>query len=168
MDDHELNQLLREWKAPDAPMHLSAPQRRAFNWRWLLTGSIRVPVPVGLAAALLAAFWLYWSAPDRQPVADTQEPSSQPVVSLADFKPVEEVELRGAGGCNDPRGALAADCISQRPRRMLRGSPAHRRAIDVSLDLHNRMIITGSQSRRHLTPGRQRYTVRVAPTLVSS
>ena len=97
MDDRELNQLLREWTAPDAPAQMRAPQRRTVNWRWLLTGSIRVPVPVGLAAALLAAVWLYSSASARQPVADRQEPSSQPVVSLADFTPVEEVELRVVG-----------------------------------------------------------------------
>ena len=102
MDDRELNQLLREWKAPDAPPHLELPKsgrwlgRRSFSggvWKWLLTGSIRVPVPVGVAAALLLGFWLYSSFSGREPVAVTDPPSRQPVVSLADFEPVEEVEV---------------------------------------------------------------------------
>lgn len=100
MDDRELNQLLREWKAPDAPPHLgprvpaTAVKRRW--WAWLLTGSIRVPVPIGVAAALIAAFWLFSGDPVREPVAEP--PSlSQPVVSLADFQPVETVELRVVG-----------------------------------------------------------------------
>jgi hypothetical protein len=97
MDDRELNHLLREWKAPDAPPHLkppTSPKGKSF-WTWLLTGSIRVPVPVGVAAALIVVFWLY--ATGRQPVAETQPASAQPVVSLADFQPVEQVEIRVVG-----------------------------------------------------------------------
>src|SRR5688572_27167425 len=97
MDDRDLNQLLREWQAPDAPAHLKAPERPTPWWAWLLTGSIRVPVPVGLAAALLVGFWLYATAPAREPVAGTAPVSPEPVVSLADFQPVEEVEIRVVG-----------------------------------------------------------------------
>ena len=99
MDDRELNQLLREWKAPDAPPHLQRPERpvRKAWWNWLLTGSIRIPVPVGVVAALVAAFWLYFSAPSREPVAGTEPASREPVVSLADFQPVDEVEIRVVG-----------------------------------------------------------------------
>jgi quercetin dioxygenase-like cupin family protein len=58
MDDRELNQLLRRWKAPDAPPHLR-PRRAQRSWSgWLLTGAIRVPVPVAFAALVLAAFWV--------------------------------------------------------------------------------------------------------------
>ena len=58
MDDRELNRLLREWKAPDAPPHLR-PRRAHASWlRWLVTGTIRVPVPVALAALLLVALWI--------------------------------------------------------------------------------------------------------------
>ena len=53
MDDQELNRLLREWKAPDAPSHLRPPSAPRSWWAWLVTGSIRVPVP--LAAALTLA-----------------------------------------------------------------------------------------------------------------
>lgn len=57
MDDQELNRLLREWTAPDAPPHLR-PRPAHGSWlRWLVTGAIRVPVPVALAALVLAAFW---------------------------------------------------------------------------------------------------------------
>ena len=100
LDDIELTQALREWKAPDAPPHLRPPvpetavKRRW--WTWLLTGSIRVPVPIGVAAALIAAFWLLSGDSAREPAAE-QPPPSQPVVSLADFQPVKEVELRVVG-----------------------------------------------------------------------
>lgn len=101
MDDRELNHLLREWKAPDTPAFAlragaGKPAPVLPRWTWLLTGTIRVPVPVGLAAALLLAFWLYASR-DGQPVEITQPASTQPVVSLADFQPVETVELRVVG-----------------------------------------------------------------------
>ena len=57
MDDQELNRLLREWTAPDAPSDLRPPRARESWWRWLVTGTIRVPVPVALAALLLIAVW---------------------------------------------------------------------------------------------------------------
>src|SRR5688572_12625284 len=106
MDDRELNQLLREWKAPDAPpfaLRASAGKPTGTRWwQWLLTGSIRVPVPVGLAAVLLAALWIFSDAPASppgsgpEPTFSAQAPQA-PVVSLADFQPVEEVELRVVG-----------------------------------------------------------------------
>jgi hypothetical protein len=95
MDDRELNALLREWKAPDAPPHLQPPTARVSFWAWLLTGSIRIPVPVGVAVAALVAFWLFASRPSEPPV--TEVPSPEPVVSLADFTPVEQVEVRIVG-----------------------------------------------------------------------
>jgi hypothetical protein len=99
MDDRELNQVLRQWKAPDAPSHLRppAPPTREPWWRWFVAGTIRVPVPVGLAlVALLAAVWMY-SITRREPVVGTPPSGNQPVVSLADFQPVREVEVRVVG-----------------------------------------------------------------------
>jgi quercetin dioxygenase-like cupin family protein len=55
MDDQELNRLLREWKAPDAPPHLRPRANRSWL-RWLIAGAIPVPVPVALAAVLLVAW----------------------------------------------------------------------------------------------------------------
>jgi hypothetical protein len=100
MDDRELNQLLRQWEAPGAPPHLRPPVRptREPWWRWFVTGTVRVPVPVGLAAAAaLAAVWMYSAEPSREPVVGTQPTISQPVVTLADFQPVDEVEVRVVG-----------------------------------------------------------------------
>ena len=62
MDDQELNRLLREWTAPDAPPHLRPRSARGSRLRWLVTGSIRIPVPAALAALLLVALWI----PGRQ------------------------------------------------------------------------------------------------------
>ena len=55
MDDRELNQLLREWRAPEAPPDLRPRRAHASRLRWLITGTISVPVPVALAAVLLIA-----------------------------------------------------------------------------------------------------------------
>lgn len=72
MDDNELNGLLREWRAPDAPPSLRPPRARESWLRWLVAGTIRVPVPVALAVALLVTGWAGWpraAAPDSEPSA---------------------------------------------------------------------------------------------------
>jgi len=62
MDDRELNRLLREWRAPDAPPGLRPRRARVSRLRWLVTGTIRIPVPAALAALLLVTVWI----PGRQ------------------------------------------------------------------------------------------------------
>ena len=58
MDDRELNRLLGQWRAPDAPPDLR-PRRAQGSWmRWLVSGTILVPVPVALAALLLVSLWI--------------------------------------------------------------------------------------------------------------
>lgn len=59
MDEEELNRLLREWEAPAAPGDLRPRPARPPLWRWLLTGSIRVPVPAALAVVLVVPF--FWT-----------------------------------------------------------------------------------------------------------
>jgi len=96
MDDKELSQLLRRWKAPETPSSLTRrvlPPKRS-GWRWLLTGSIRIPVPLGVAALLVLALWLLI---DRKPAP---EPIAQPApdsITLADFQPVHQLEPRVLG-----------------------------------------------------------------------
>src|SRR6476661_4934029 len=93
LDDNELSQLLREWTAPPAPASLGRRlARRGSWWRWLVTGTIRIPVPVGIAAAVLIALWIYTGASTRR--SATPAPS----VSLADFQPVVQLEPRIVGG----------------------------------------------------------------------
>jgi quercetin dioxygenase-like cupin family protein len=74
MDDGELNRLLRQWKAPDAPPHLRPPGARGSRLRWLVTGAIPVPVPLALAAMLLAAFWMASTRPGPVPTSETSAP----------------------------------------------------------------------------------------------
>jgi len=93
-DDRDLTHLLREWKAPAAPATLRA---RVIGqplpwWRWLFAGTIRVPVPVAVAAALLLAAWVYTRIPAAAPLA-----GPEPTVSLADFEPVRQLEPRVVG-----------------------------------------------------------------------
>jgi hypothetical protein len=95
LDEDELNYLLRKWEAPAAPPSLT---QRVFpppkSWlSWLLTGTIRIPVPALVAAAILIALWIHYS---RAVVpARVSEPGS---VSLADFQPVRQLEPVVVGG----------------------------------------------------------------------
>ena len=87
LDEKELNQLLQRWEAPAAPNELRerlAPP--APSWRWLLTGSIRIPVPVGLAIIVAVVVWVLAS---RTPAPVVQPAASN---SLADFQPVRQLE----------------------------------------------------------------------------
>jgi hypothetical protein len=95
LDDNELNQLLRKWEAPTAPPTLRQrifPQQKSWL-SWLLTGSIRIPVPAAIAAAALIALWIHYSHPANRPRAG--ETGS---VSLADFRPVRQLEPVLVGG----------------------------------------------------------------------
>jgi hypothetical protein len=74
INDDELQRLLREWRAPSAPPSLEmrvlaaaepAALRRLL--RWLTTGSIRVPVPVGFAVALLLLSLAFNALQARKP-----------------------------------------------------------------------------------------------------
>jgi quercetin dioxygenase-like cupin family protein len=83
MDDQDLNRLLQEWKAPDTPPGLR-PRPTPQSWlRWLVGGSIRVPVPVALAALLLAAAWMGWTRTAPKPTSDASAP--RPAGELARY-----------------------------------------------------------------------------------
>jgi quercetin dioxygenase-like cupin family protein len=75
MDDQELSRVLREWKAPDAPPHLRPPRANRSWPRWLLTGSIPVPVPMAVAALLLAALWIGAPLAERGARPETSAPT---------------------------------------------------------------------------------------------
>jgi quercetin dioxygenase-like cupin family protein len=79
MDDQELNRLLREWKAPDAPPGLRPRRPPASPLRWLVAGTIRVPVPVAAAALLLFALSIasMWRAPISTTGTTTLPPSGE-------------------------------------------------------------------------------------------
>lgn len=94
MDDRELNELLRKWKAPATPTSL---EEKLFTrpepdpwWRWLLRGSIRVPVPVGAAIFAILIVSIYAA------VVGAQRQAASPAwqVSLAEFRPVPQLEVR--------------------------------------------------------------------------
>jgi quercetin dioxygenase-like cupin family protein len=74
MDDQELNRLLQEWRAPDAPAHLRPPRAGAPWLRWFVSGTIRVPVPVALAALLVSGVWVGWMHAQSIPSSITSTP----------------------------------------------------------------------------------------------
>lgn len=95
LDEDELNQLLRKWEAPSTPPSL---RQRVFPPKtscvsWLLTGSIRIPVPAVVAAAIVIALWIHYSRPAAP--AHVAAPGS---VSLTDFQPVRQLEPVLVGG----------------------------------------------------------------------
>lgn len=95
LNDRELNQLLQQWRAPAAPPGLAGRvlPRRASWWQWLYSGTIRVPVPVGLAILALLAALLFF-----RPKAGVVRPATpQPTVSLSDFQPVGQLQPRLIG-----------------------------------------------------------------------
>jgi hypothetical protein len=89
MDDRELKQLLEQWKAPGrAP---DACEGRIFQnpwYRWLLTGSVRIPVPVLMLLLVLAGGGGLYA------ISKSQEKPPQKAISLADFQPVSEPKVR--------------------------------------------------------------------------
>jgi hypothetical protein len=89
LDDQELARALRLWEAPRAPASRRgrvAQAMRPPRWRWWLTGTIRVPVPVGVAVFVLMALLVYGRLPD----AGSER--TAPSVTLADFVPVANFE----------------------------------------------------------------------------
>ena len=87
LNENDLHDLLRRWEAPPAPPAL---ERRIFGeqpwYRWLLRGSIRIPVPA--VALLLLMLWSAWTF---------LSPASPPVpreLSFSDFQPVKELKPR--------------------------------------------------------------------------
>jgi hypothetical protein len=91
LNDDELRGLLRLWNAPHTPSGLEDRVLAAANpspfkrgWRWLVAGSIRVPVPVGIAACVLLLLLALQVL--RKP--------KQTVGSLSQFQPVTELKPR--------------------------------------------------------------------------
>ena len=74
MDDQELNRLLREWRAPDAPPNLRPPHAHVSRLRWLVSGTIPVPVPVAFAALVLLALWMASTRLAPTPTQDASAP----------------------------------------------------------------------------------------------
>jgi hypothetical protein len=89
LNDDELKQALQQWSAPTAPASL---ERKVLGhepwWRWLLTGSVRIPVPALVALAMIVAA-VYLTRGEEESAR-----SLKPTVSLSDFQPVESVEVK--------------------------------------------------------------------------
>ena len=100
-DDRELDRILQQWQAPGAPPSLRVkviPQPSQW-WQWLATGTIRIPVPVGIAILLAVAALLYFRTYLTTPERHVAQPATS--VSLADFQPVKQLEPRVIGRANE-------------------------------------------------------------------
>jgi hypothetical protein len=89
-DDNKLSELLTEWQVSGAPPSLDRRvlARRGRWWSFLLTGSIRLPVPVGVAIA--AVLLVMGVALARKPAPNRADAP----VSLVDFRPVDDPHVR--------------------------------------------------------------------------
>jgi hypothetical protein len=92
LNDDELRGLLRQWQAPVTPSGienrvLAAARRSWFKryLRWLGTGSIRLPVPVGIGACILLLVLAFQAFRAPKPPATG---------SLSQFQPVKELKPR--------------------------------------------------------------------------
>lgn len=88
LNDHELQSLLRTWKAPGAPEHLQPRVARRKWYAALWTTSVRIPVPV-LALILMAIIALQ-AFPLRERVRIPPEALRE--IRISDFEPVPEVK----------------------------------------------------------------------------
>jgi hypothetical protein len=86
LNDHDLQSLLRTWKAPAAPEHLQPPLPRRRWYAVLWATSVRIPVPV-LALILMAIIALQ-VLPRRERAHIP--PDALREVRLSDFEPVPE------------------------------------------------------------------------------
>jgi len=110
--DPELRRLLEEWSVPGVPDTLDRRVLASYRahigttslWRRLVTTSIRIPLPVALAALLLLAFAFWNNRRPTSPIesAESTEPTRtalvkrEPVVTrttLAGFEPVREMNV---------------------------------------------------------------------------
>jgi hypothetical protein len=93
MDDPQLHELLREWKVEDAPAALEerVMRRRERWWSVLINGSVRVPAPVALAFGLMVV--AMGAALVRERPAPAPSAGAPAAVSLADFRPVQDVRV---------------------------------------------------------------------------
>ena len=90
--DPKLSELLREWEVGGAPQSLEERVlgRRRHWWQFLVSGTIRVPVPVGLLAVAALVVLAVLAVRDRA------RPEGTPgtVVSLRNFRPVDQPTVR--------------------------------------------------------------------------
>jgi len=116
-EEDDLSRSLKTWRAPDAPDALEARLlasyrdgrwKRRLSWRWLLTGTVRVPLPVAAAVALVCAASLLAAlrtvprpAPSPGPPVsappssepDGRPPHRLPDEDLAGFEPMKEMKV---------------------------------------------------------------------------
>jgi hypothetical protein len=91
LNDQELDELLKQWPAPPAPETLVKRIRQAKRrpwWKWLIIGTIRVPVPLALAlSGVFLAMFVFVALRDSAKDAIRQSPRSV-------FQPVKRLEPR--------------------------------------------------------------------------
>jgi hypothetical protein len=99
-DDPQLRNLLRLWKVENAPASLDKRVLaiRKPWWSFLVTGSLRVPVPVALAlVVVLAVMTAALMRERRAPLP----PVAASAVNLVNFRPVENPQVRIIGRRHD-------------------------------------------------------------------
>jgi hypothetical protein len=87
LNDEELDQVLRSWRAPVAPPIVHRPR-----WRRWFTGSIRVPVPVAVCLVVIVAAGFVVMGRPRVVYREVLVPMSS--ISFQGLQPVDELRPR--------------------------------------------------------------------------
>jgi len=89
-NDRELRELLNEWQLPGAPASLDTRVLGAQRhwWSVLLSGSIRLPVPVVIAVVAILLVMAVALMRRQSP------PQESTAINLADFQPVHDLNVR--------------------------------------------------------------------------
>jgi hypothetical protein len=95
LSNEELDDLLRHYEAPPTPRSLEArffpPTEPLSWWRWLRSGSIRVPAPAVVAVVILLAASIAFSVAQHKRAPQVPP---RPSVTLADFQLVKQLQPR--------------------------------------------------------------------------
>jgi hypothetical protein len=94
-DDPQLRDLLREWEVPGTPLSLNERilRRRQVWWRFLIIGSIRIPVPVGVVVAIVIVGLTAAVVQDHHKMPPKPDATAGNL-SLKGFRPVENAKVR--------------------------------------------------------------------------
>ena len=103
--DYQLSELLREWEVPPHSqlLELLALRSQPSGWRFLLHGSIRVPVPVAccfMCCLLLMVALAWWSTRGSAEYVRTPVQVSRHDVTFRELQPVSVLRPRIVRGRN--------------------------------------------------------------------
>jgi hypothetical protein len=130
LTDHELDGLLREWKAPPAPGHLRAAvlqAARGTRWRRMWTASFRIPVPLAACLALFLAIGGWWLSRPAAPrvIVRTEVRTERVEVPVVTERVVPRIVYRDRTAVARPITFQNLQPVAELRPRIIRSEDAH-------------------------------------------